>query len=90
MQAQTGEVYYLMYFGVAQLMLDLPLTAIDAYYTGLQQGTSFALAFEHAFGIAPADFYVEFAQFRATGLPEMQEFPEDLEPIEGNRCFPAR
>ena len=46
MQEQPGEVYPLAYFGVAQLMQDLPLTAIDAYYTELSQGTSFALAFE--------------------------------------------
>jgi len=83
MQAQTGEAYHLFYFGVAQLMLDVPLSAIDAYYTGLQQGAAFPLAFEHAFGIAPADFYPAFAQFRANDLPEMQDFPDELKPIEG-------
>jgi hypothetical protein len=83
MTEQSGRVYSLAYFGVAQLMQDLPLTAIDAYYAELHQGSSFPLAFERAFGIAPAVFYDAFAEFRATSLPVMQDFPDELEISEG-------
>jgi len=80
---QSGEVYSLAYFGVAQLMQALPVITIDTYYTELNQGSSFPLAFERAFGIAPAVFYDAFAEFRATGLPVMQDFPDELVINEG-------
>ena len=83
LQQQSGQVYPLVYFGIDQLMQALPLTAIDEYYSLLNQGASFALAFEDAFEIAPAAFYDAFAQFRAIGLPVMQDFPDELEIVEG-------
>lgn len=82
-QSQPGQVYPLAYFGVAQLLQDLPLARIDAYYTALAQGQTFAAAFELAFDVSPEVFYEQFAQFRASSLPAMGYFPEELEIAEG-------
>lgn len=82
-QEQSGDVYPLAYLGVALLMQDLPLTALDDYYTQLQQGRSFALAFETSFGTTPAQFYANFADYRAIDMPVEYAFPGELEISEG-------
>lgn len=83
MQAQPGESYPLMYFGVDFLLRDLPLSTVDNYYTYLEQGTPFDAAFESAYGITPELFYDEFARFRASSLPTTDHYPAELEITEG-------
>lgn len=80
---QPAEVYPLSYFGVARLLRDLPLAAIDVYYSALQQGTPFAQAFELAYGVSPERFYMDFAAFRDNDLPTGSPFPQELEISDG-------
>jgi hypothetical protein len=83
LRAQPGSVYPLAYLGVSHLMQDLPLTAIDEYYTALQQGTPFARAFELAYGVTPAEFYAGFARLREQDLPIGASLPAELEISDG-------